>query len=54
MSRGGVSASAISLSTCLCHPSGPGDLMGLSFNNLFLMISSVMVMSCSGVPSCMG
>ena len=47
-SCGGVSASAISLSTRGCHLSGPGDLLGFSFINLFLMISSVMVMSCSG------
>ena len=36
-----------------CHPSGPGDLLGFSFINLFLMISSVRVMSSSGVSSCM-
>ena len=49
MSSGGVSASATSFSTCGCHPSGPGNLLGFSFINLFLMISSVMVMSSSGV-----
>ena len=48
MSSGGVSASATSLSTRGCHPSGPGDLLGFSFINLFLMISSVRVMSSSG------
>ena len=53
MSSGGVSASAISLNTRGCHPSGPGDLLGFSFNNLFLMISSVRVMSSSGVSSYM-
>ena len=53
MSSGGVSASATSLSTCGCHPSGHGDLLGFSFINLFLMISSVRVMSSSGVSSCM-
>ena len=53
MSSGGVSASATSLSTRGCHRSGPGDLLGFSFINLFLMISSVMVMSSSGVSSCM-
>ena len=50
----GVSASATSLSTRGCHSSGPGDLLGFSFTNLFLMISSVRVMSSSGVSSCMG
>ena len=49
MSSGGVSASATSLSTRGCHPSGPGDLLGFSFINLFLMISSVRVMSSRGV-----
>ena len=53
MNSGGVSASANSLSTRGCHPSGPGDLLGFSFINLFLMISSVMVMSSSEVSSCM-
>ena len=52
MSSGGVSASATSLSTHGCHPSGPGDLLGFSFINLFLMIFSVMVMSSSRVSSC--
>ena len=28
MSSGGVSASAVSLNTRGCHPSGPGDLLG--------------------------
>ena len=54
MSSGGVSASATSLSTHGCHLSGPGDLLGFSFINLFLMISSVRVMSSIGVSSCMG
>ena len=49
MSSGGVSASATSLSTRGCHPSGPGDLLGFSFINLFLMISSVRVISSRGV-----
>ena len=49
MNSGGVSASATSLSTRGCHPSGPGDWLGFSFNNLFLMISSVRVMSSNGV-----
>ena len=31
----------------------PGELLGFSFINLFLMISSVRVMSSSGVSSCM-
>ena len=55
MGSGGVSALATSLSTCGCHPSGPGDLLGFSYINLFLMISyvSVRVMSSSGVSSCM-
>ena len=44
----GVSASAISLSTRGCHPSGPGDLLGFSFISVFLMISSVGVMPSSG------
>ena len=54
MSSGGVSASATSLSTRGCHPSGsgPGDLLGFSFINLFLMISSVRVMSSRGVSLC--
>ena len=54
MSSGGVSTSAISLSTRGCHPSCPGDSLGFSFINLFLMISSVRVMSSGGVSSCMG
>ena len=54
MSSGGVSVSAISLSTRGCHPSDPGDLLGFSFINLFLMISSVRVMPSIGVSSCMG
>ena len=54
MSSGGVSGSAISLITRGWHPSGPGDMLGFSFINLFLMIYSVWVMSSSGVPSCMG
>ena len=45
MSNGGVSASATSLSTHGC----PGDLLGFSFINLFLMISSVRVISSRGV-----
>ena len=49
MRSGGVSASGTSLSTRGCHSSGPGDLLGFSFINLFLMISSVRVMSSSGV-----
>ena len=49
MSNGGVSASATSLSTHGCHPAGPGDLLGFSFINLFLMISSVRVISSRGV-----
>ena len=53
MSSGSVIASATSLNTRGCHPSGPGDLLGLSFFNLLLMISSVRVMSSSGVSSCM-
>ena len=53
MNSGGVSALATSLSTCGCHPSGPGNLLGFSFINLILMISSVRVMSSSGVSSCM-
>ena len=43
MSSGGVSASATSLSTCGCHPPGPGNLLGFSYINLFLMITSVRV-----------
>ena len=53
MSSGDVSASATSLSTRGCHPSGPGDLLGFSFINSILMISSVRVTSSSGVSSCM-
>ena len=53
MSSGGGSVSATSLSTRGCHPSDPGGLLGFSFINLFLMISSVRVMSSSGVSSCM-
>ena len=51
MSSGDVSASVISLSTHGCHPSAPGDLLGFSFINLLLMISSVRVMSSCGVSS---
>ena len=40
-----------SLSTCGCHPSGPGDLLGFSFINLFLMISYVSVRVMSKVPT---
>ena len=36
MSSGGVSASAVSLNTRGCHPSGPGDLLGFSFNNIVI------------------
>ena len=54
MSSRGVSASATSLSTHECHPYGPGDLLGFSFINLFLVISSVRIMSSSRVSSCMG
>ena len=49
MNSGGVSASATSLSTRGCHLSGPGDLLGFSFINLY----SVRVMSSTGVSSCM-
>ena len=33
MSSGGGSASATTLSTRVCHLSGPGDLLGFSFIN---------------------
>ena len=49
MSSGGISASATSLSTRGCYPSGPGDLLGFSFINLFLVISHVRVLSSSRV-----
>ena len=41
MHSGGVNASAISLSPCECHPSGPDDLLGFSFFILILLIPSL-------------